>query len=611
MKLGIAKLSILIVILTALFTDLNIKQWQNPHKVIEWDVISYYAYLPAYFIYDDVSLKFKENYHGSHHFVFWGKKLPNGNYLTKTTMGLSFMYAPFFAIGHTIAKLTSADDGGFSWPYRLSLILSALFYLTVGLWFLHKILLRYFSELTVAITLFAIGMGTNLFYYSTLEAGMSHVYNFTLFVLLIYVTPKWYEKQSLINTLKIGVLLGLLTLIRPINILSVLIFALYGISSWNDFKLRLSLFIKQHKSLILMTIIAFLVILPQLFYWKHITGQWIYYSYTKERFFFDSPQIVNVLFSFRKGFFIYTPIMLLSVIGFFMIKRFSSSFFLASIVLFSIYLYVISSWWTWWYGGSFGMRPLIDIYGIMAFGLAATTETLLKQTKKIKYAGFVFLILFTTQGIWFNMKYHYGSIHWDSMTKAAYFDSFFRLHPSPKFYSLLQPPNYDAALLGLSRNITLKKSPYFEVSETTSKDCNGLSFFTDFEAIDKHTTSQKAFAGNYSYWQNKVYSPIIQLQKTDLLGLPDRRIEYCFSALFYSDSLSKCDFSIVASSLDGKTLYQAHDFKKLKNKKNWIPVTYKDTLDTIPETIKFYFWNHDTLQSFYVDNLKLTFRQLP
>ena len=108
-----------------------------------------------------------------------------------------------------------------------------------------------------------------------------------------------------------------------------------------------------------------------------------------------------------------------------------------------------------------------------------------------------------------------------------------------------------------------------------------------------------------------MYSPIIQLQKTDLLGLPDRRIEYCFSALFYSDSLSKCDFSIVASSLDGKTLYQAHDFKKLKNEKDWIPVTYKDTLDTIPETIKFYFWNHDTLQSFYVDNLKLTFRQLP
>lgn len=609
MKSKIISLSIALVLITSLYTDLNVKLWEKPNKVIEWDVISYYAYLPAFFIYDDVSLKFQKDYQGAHHFVFWGEKLPNDNYLIKTTMGLSFMYAPFFFVGHIIANFFHYDSGGFSLPYRLSLVFAALFYLAIGLFFLAKILAKYFSKTTTAITIITVGLGTNLFHYSTAEPGMSHVYNFTLFILLLYLVIKWHEKITFWRTLSIGLLLGLLTLIRPINILAVIIFIFYDVNSWEKLKAKFFFFLKEYKQLIIIALSAFFVILPQLIYWKFITGQWVYYSYTNERFFFDHPKIFDVLFSFRKGFFIYTPVMLLGTFGLFYLQRYAKKISWAIWILLLVYIYVISSWWAWWYGGSLGMRPLIDVYGLFAFGLAAFIEIISKQKKILRIAVFSIASLFVVQGILINLKYHYSAIHWDSMTKASYFDSFFRIHPSANFYNLLQVPNYAAARMGLAHGKSLKKKPFYILTQDADER---LVFATDFEISNELTTTRKAFEGNYSYSQNKQKSSILNLKKEELIGLGNKKIEYSFSSKFYSDSASKCNFSIVISSTD-KVLHKTFDFKNLPNKWNqeWETISFKDTLDTIPLNIQFYLWNKDSSQIFYFDNLKISFQQLP
>ncbi len=54
-------------------------------------------------------------------------------------------------------------------------------------------------------------------------------------------------------------------------------------------------------------------------------------------------------------------------------------------------------------------------------------------------------------GIFNNFKYYYGAIHWDSMTKEAYLDSFGRVRPSARFYDLLEAPDYDKAREGADR----------------------------------------------------------------------------------------------------------------------------------------------------------------
>ena len=79
---------------------LHVKMWQKK-ELLYWDVVSYYAYLPATFIYKDLSLKFIDNYTGEHEFVFWPSTSPNGNYAVSYTH-LIFFWMSFHQNGLTL-----------------------------------------------------------------------------------------------------------------------------------------------------------------------------------------------------------------------------------------------------------------------------------------------------------------------------------------------------------------------------------------------------------------------------------------------------------------------------------------------------------------------------
>jgi len=438
----------LIFVLGTIITD---RRWQKEGKVIEWDVISYYAYLPATFIYHDISLSFIDNYSGPHRYIFWPEKIPDGKYVIKSTMGLSFLYLPFFAGGHVAAVMTGADAGGYSEPYKIALLLCGVFYFAIGLYFLRKLLLEYFSDRITAMVIAGFALGTNLFWYSTSEATMSHVYSFALISCFLWFTINWHKNPSLKRSLIIGLLTGLITLIRPTNIIIVLAFILYSIRDRVTLKDRIILFRKNFGLLFVIVCPAILVWVPQMIYWKAITGHFLFYSYTQnERFFFSHPQIINGLFSFRKGLFIYTPLMILACAGIWYAWRQRSPFALAITIFLPLNIYILYSWWCWWYGGSFGSRPFIDSYALMALPVAALLQSWLQQKRKIIRVPLIAVyILLVSLGIYYNKLYHTGAIHWDSMTKEAFFDSFGRIHPSQRFNSLLAEPDYEKAKLGI------------------------------------------------------------------------------------------------------------------------------------------------------------------
>lgn len=449
MRKRIVQVSIAFVLLAALFSDFNKQIWKDPARVIQWDVIDYYGYLPATFIYHDLSLKFTDHYSGEKHFVFWAKKLPNGKRIFKMTMGLSVMYAPFFFVANTVAGPLGYNTGGYSLPYRLALVLAALFYLALGLWVLSKVLRFYFSDCVVAVVILALGLGTNLFWYSTFEPGMSHVYSFFLVSVFIWLTIRWYKKDTIWRSVLLGLVIGLITLVRPVNVFIVLFFVLYDIKNGKDIKKRLQLFIDRYRQVIILAFFGLLIVFPQMIYWKSISGHWIYYSYGNEHFFFLHPHFIDLLFSFRKGWLVYTPVMFFAFWGIYFLFTRLRSWFVPVIVLLLVFLYVASSWWCWWYGGSLGQRELIDIYPFMAVPLAVFVQWVLKQkTLNRNIAGLLFAAS-VLLGVFYNVQYYYGAIHWDAMSERAYFNSFGRVHPSSKFNHLLIHPDYDRALRGL------------------------------------------------------------------------------------------------------------------------------------------------------------------
>jgi glycosyltransferase involved in cell wall biosynthesis len=477
--ISVLTLTLLIAFMT--LTMLSEKHWKEEQRVIEWDAISYYAYLPATFIYRDLSLSFADNYKGPHKFIVWPERGPKGKYVIKTSMGLSLLWTPFFLAGHAVAHISGADTGGYSPPYKFFLLVSALFFLTIGLIYLRKILLANASDRVTAAVIAAFVIGTNLFWYTLYQGTMSHVYSFALISAFIWHSMKWHgydtkpPAPSAAASIRLGLLLGIITLIRPTNIIIVIFFLFYGVTSAETLRRRIGELVLSYRHLAIIASAAFLVWVPQMIYWKEMTGQWLYFSYgSNERFFFADPAIIKGLFSWRKGLFLYTPLMIFAFAGIIDLWKRRSPHALPVTIFVPLNIYIIFSWWCWWYGGGFGQRAFIDSYTLMAVATASlltpaaispesaslltpaatspgTTSPGAAVKSWLQRLALAAFLLLTSLGILQNIQYYNGAIHWDSMTKEAYIDSFGRLNPSARFHGLLEPPDYDKAREGLDR----------------------------------------------------------------------------------------------------------------------------------------------------------------
>jgi hypothetical protein len=248
-------------------------------------------------------------------------------------------------------------------------------------------------------------------------------------------------------------LLGLISLIRPTNTIILIFFLLYGVITGKDLINRLKNLAADYRYLLLMALIVVLVWVPQMIYWKEMTGHWLYFSYgSDERFFFGDPAIFKGLFSYRKGLFIYTPLLIFAFAGIISLWRKCSPHALPVTLFVPLNIYIIFSWWCWWYGGGFGQRAFIDSYALMAVSAAALLSCAFSSGRKWLRTGMItaYLILMSL-GIFNNIQYYNGAIHWESMTKAAYWDSFGRIRPSADFLNLLEAPDYEAARAGKDR----------------------------------------------------------------------------------------------------------------------------------------------------------------
>lgn len=438
-------IAIIIILAAYTYHTFNTKKYNNPsggnNSVIAWDVISYYAYLPATFIEKDYKFRFMDSTTNDYSRKYWPEKISNGNRVIKTSMGLSIMYSPFFFIAHSLSNSLGYEADGFTTPYAFALIFSSIIYTILGLILLRKILLKYFNDLIVTFTLLIICLATNLYWYVVVEGPVSHSYSFALFSTFMYLNEKWHEKQSWKNSILLGLVLGLISLVRPTNCIIIIIFLLYNVYSKSSFIDKITLFIKNYKKILIFALFTFIVWIPQLLYWKSVTGSWLYYSYGEyENFYFTNPKIFEVLFSFRKGWLIYTPVMIFSIIGIGMLWKMNKKYFFPILIFLIINIYIISSWWSWWYGGGFGMRPMIESYALLAIPLACFFKWISQKKSYVKVPTIAIVTLFTFYTAFNTIQYYYGAIHWASMTKEAYIDSFGRITPSENFYNLLQDP---------------------------------------------------------------------------------------------------------------------------------------------------------------------------
>lgn len=429
-----------------IYGSFNLARW-NKQDVLKHDMFVYYSYLPATFIYQDLDFTFYQNLQEQgEKGEFWTLTAPNGKPVQKMSMGVAYCYVPFFLLGHAAAEIGPWEANGYTVPYHFSIAMAGLFYSLLGLFIAKKIVLKYVSESSAFYTVLALGLGTNLFYYSTSEAGMSHAFSFALIASFIWLTMKWWTSANVKNSILIGLISGLIVLIRPTNLLLAVPFLVYGEHLKQGLKQTLSYVLAHKVQVSVLVICALTVWIPQLLYWKTQTGDWWYYSYQGESFFWGDSRILQGLFSYRKGWLIYTPVMVLALLGLVLLISKQNPWKWALIIWLPIQLYITYSWWCWWYGGSFGQRVMIDFYALLAIPLALFIQYILK--KKRKGIAALLIIFFVSFNLFQTFQYRKTLIHWDSMTKAAYWAIFLKTNFPENYGELIETPDYEEAKKG-------------------------------------------------------------------------------------------------------------------------------------------------------------------
>ncbi|MCQ2287147.1 MAG: hypothetical protein MJZ76_09810 [Bacteroidales bacterium] len=439
----------LLIAITGVVAILNF-----PTNIISWDTFGYYLYLPQIFIYNDLGLNDIEHLQGiveTYHntatlYQIWFTE--TGNWLIRYTSGQAVLFAPFFLIAHAYTVLTGGVADGFSHPYQIALAVGCFCYFMAAVFVLRKVLRHFFSDRITAVTLTLLLLGTNLFCNSILGIASIHSQLFFLYTLLIYFTIRWHQQQTWGNIIAIAVVAGLIILTRPTDVICLLIPFLWQVSSKESLKEKYALCREKFPQILVSVFIVCGIGFVQLCYWKSYAGHWIIDSYNNpgEGMDFFAPHIVQTLFSFRKGWFIYTPLMLITLLGFIPAFRRENGRECAWACLLFVLcnIYLVSCWSCWWYAGSFSQRAYIQSYAVLALPLGFLLQWIDGKSLKIRGLSGVVLGLFCVLNLFQTWQYRHDVIDSKRMTKKAYFANFFqtqRVNCDERFYLIDRAAN--------------------------------------------------------------------------------------------------------------------------------------------------------------------------
>jgi hypothetical protein len=422
-------------------------KWDKPwsEATISWDVSGYYHYLPAIFIYKDIRQQnwmnaINEKYLPSPAYDQAFGHQNSGHKVNKYAIGQAVLFSPFFLIAHgyaTLSGLYPAD--GYSKPYQFCIWFGSFLFSVLSLVFLRRILLLYFDDAIVALTIVGLAAGTHWMEYASITNGMNHTWLFTLLCVLILSTIRFNKTADWTSVVGIGASLGLAVLTRPTEIVWILVPLLWGMTAIKD---RFAFLLSHWNKVLVAMIMSGLIIFIQLGYWKYASGEWIVYSYGEQGFNWLQPKVWRGLMGVNLGWWIYTPLMLLAMFGWYGIYKNYRTIFWPSFLTSLLAIYITLSWAHFEGGGGLGQRNLIQIYPLMAFPLAVMIGWFNKT--RIGRWAIIVIIAFNIyySGWWINQAHKGGFFQAGQMTTPFFYHVVLRPEPDRDLFKLLDTREY-------------------------------------------------------------------------------------------------------------------------------------------------------------------------
>lgn len=359
-------------------------------SAIGGDAVYYYSTLRSIGI--DHDLDFKNEYiffHNQTSGFTNNRKIPVIPDKNKTTnklpskypIGSAIFLLPTFLITHIIL-----NGDGYNIFYQAVSALSSLIYAFIGLLLIYFLGKKIFSPKVAFLATIGIWLATPLVYYISMEPLNSQPLSFFSVSLFIYLWYKTRGNRTLLQWIILGIAAGLMSMVRFQDSLFLLIPIIDALISKT-----------KSLSILIFLFSAAITITPQLWANNYLFGSPFINGYKGIGFpYLTSPKILYSLFSSERGLLVWSPILILALVGlYWFYKKFK---LIACLLIFSflIQLYIVSSWADPSQGDSFGNRILLNSNIIFAIGLMQFLETLGKYQK---YILLLFSLLISLNGI--------------------------------------------------------------------------------------------------------------------------------------------------------------------------------------------------------------------
>ena len=352
-----------------------------------------------------------------------------GRRYIKYTLGVPIMELPFFAIAHFLAQvLPSHAANGWTPPYLFIVGLSTICYLALGFLLLIKVLEKYFSRKVITLVLLSLVLATNLYYHAT-YVTMAHGFLFFDYCLLLFLSQRFYQAPGKWRALGLGAMVGLITMTRVPELISLMIPLLWGISSWKDFLARIQFFRKHFSYLIWAAFGLLLAFSPQIGYWYYVSGHLVFNPYDGEGFNFLNPKIYEGFFHFKNGWLLYSPIMFFSLVGLYFLPKYAKGVLLAIGSFLLLHVLIHYSYYAWTYFPGLGQRPMVETYPLLAFPLAAFYQYCFSGRIR-KVLPYLLIVPCAILNLFQTWQMNEGIIWSERNNAAFYWETFFRTQGS-------------------------------------------------------------------------------------------------------------------------------------------------------------------------------------
>ena len=557
-------------------------------KMITADGTGYYVYLPAVFIYHDLSFEFFNDVQPKYYPP--GSNAPTWNFLNsfdgisvnKYFPGVAVLCLPFFIIAHILALLFGWPPDGYSPVYQYSIGMAALFYCWLGLIFLRKIMQRLqFSSSTIFWVIISIFTGTNLLYQAVYYSSASHVFLFFLITTASYYLMLLFDNEAKNNAalIKLMLLLTLIAMTRPQDLLFLLLLPFFGAT----FEKTKSIFkknIKQKQFWFAFSIcLSILSVVPIL--WHIQTGRWFLNPYTGEHYYFTHSHFMDSLFSFRKGWLLYTPLIGICLLGLFFIPNKLKAL---NVLLFMVLVVFINScWWSWTYGPtSYSQRPMVDYYFLPALMLGFLLEDI--KSRKLIYAMRILIIILCMVSMLQTYQFRNGIMPCDYNSAENYFANFFKIKP--------------VAICPIPKSIIVNYSKH--------------DYNFDLPDSPQPVAEEEHYSGNKSAFTNRLNS----FSAGTILAIPsfiknDGVGKIRASAMIKSQpDKGKCTL-VLDFIRSGKSIsYNGFQLNNFIHSSEWTKVefglTLPENVSAKTDSLKFYFWDDKGGETF-IDDVSIEF----